>query len=210
MNAITTTLPQTVALALVSLSVIGIVVMWVVKLFSRRSTRQLFVSEQPLPNIFVGWLLLWMTSAVLLWSYPFPTAHELNPQRAIAPGMKPAPRPELAGGAEEGAGVGEEPGAELLVNNGCGGCHIVQGVEGMMGVVGPDLSGIGSLALERLEDSGYSGAATSADEYIEESILEPAIYVVVDYPAGVMPATFADSLSPEDLQTIVEYLTARE
>jgi mono/diheme cytochrome c family protein len=207
MNAITTTLPQTVALALVTLSIIAIVVMLVSQLFLRRDSRQLFVSELPLPNIFMGWLLLWMTSAVLLWSYPFPTAHGMNPVRAIPPGMKPAARPELAAGAEEGAGVADNPGAELLVNNGCGGCHLLQGVEGMVGLVGPELSAIGSVALERLEDSTYSGAATSAEEYIQESILKPEIYAVPDYPAGVMPATFTDSLSPDDLQTIVEFLS---
>lgn len=210
MNAITMTLPQTVALVLVGLSIIAIVVMLASQLFFRRESRQVFLSDQPLPNIFVGWLLLWMMSAVLLWSYPFPTAAGMNPQRVLPPGMEPAPRPELAAGAEEGVGAGEDAGAELMVNNGCGGCHIVQGVDGMVGVVGPELSALGSVALERLEDSAYGGAATSAEEYIQESILKPEIYVVPDYLAGVMPATFGDTLSPEDLQAIVEYLSGRQ
>jgi mono/diheme cytochrome c family protein len=207
MTAIGTTFTDTVGLALIGMSAILFVVI-AAQFFLRSESRQLFLSGQPLPNIFVGWLLLWMSSSALLLSYPFPTADEMNPIRVAPPGMELEVVVESEEGGEEGD-EGDNGAIDLMVSNGCGGCHKVEGVSAMQGMIGPELTTVGSVALERLEDSAYSGAATNASEYIEESILHPDVYVMADYPLGVMPATF-DSLPPEDLQTMVEYLTSRE
>jgi mono/diheme cytochrome c family protein len=203
MNAIATTFPETLGLVLATMSAVLFLVIVAAQLFLRSESRQLFLSGQPLPNIFVGWLFLWMSSAALLLIYPFPTAADMNPIRVAPPGMEL----EIVVEGEEGSEV-DDAAIDLMVSNGCGGCHLVEGVSAMQGMVGPELSAIGSVALERLEDSSYSGTATNAEEYIEESILEPDVYVTTDYPPSLMP-TF-DTLSPEDLQTMVEYLTLRE
>jgi nitrite reductase (NO-forming) len=78
-------------------------------------------------------------------------------------------------------------------------------------VIGPDLSNAGDLAQAHLEDSAYSGAAKSTEEYIRESIQNPDMFVSTACPtgpcmAGVMPSTLAQTLTVQELNTIVGYL----
>lgn len=87
---------------------------------------------------------------------------------------------------------------------GCGGCHRIAGVPGADGQVGPDLSDIGAVAGQRRD--GYS-----AREYLRESITAPDAFIAPDgtedeYPAGVMLQSFAESLSGNDIEAIVDYL----
>lgn len=89
---------------------------------------------------------------------------------------------------------------------GCGGCHTIPGIPGADGTVGPDLSQLGSVADSRRD--GYS-----AREYIRESIVDPDAFIAPDgteeeFPAGVMLKSFGESLSQEDLQTVVDYLAS--
>jgi len=94
---------------------------------------------------------------------------------------------------------------------GCGACHKIPGVPNAVGTIGPDLSKIGEMAASRIADSSYTGSATTGEEYIHESILEPEIFLVPDCPssacqAGLMPATFASTLSEGEISQIVGYL----
>ncbi len=57
----------------------------------------------------------------------------------------------------------------------CIACHIIPGVSGG-GAVGPDLTEIHNIAMERIESADYTGSATTAEEYIRESIYEPNAY----------------------------------
>jgi nitrite reductase (NO-forming)/hydroxylamine reductase len=120
--------------------------------------------------------------------------------------------------------VGEEPVTdpglyqwELALSafqkGGCAACHVIPGVPGAVGVLGPDLSTAGETAAERITRPDYSGAAATVEEYIEESIINPVIFITPDCPtgacqAGLMPPTFGDSLSAEELQAVVEYLAS--
>jgi len=171
---------------------------------------QIGISERPLPNILLGWVLLWVISALLLMIYPFPTRAGMNPQPVPPPHM--VAEADSSEGSEPESSVSAEdaPAVELLANNGCGGCHMIQGVKGMAGVVGPDLSQLGATAAQRLEDPAYSGAATTPEEYIHESIVQSDLFVVADYPASVMPPTFGDTISAEELDTIVNFLASRQ
>lgn len=114
-------------------------------------------------------------------------------------------------GGEEAAGGGEasleDRAIQIMVNNGCGGCHTIQGVAGMVGAVGPELTKIGSVAADRIADPNYAGEATTPEEYIHESIVNPNAYVVEGFPANVMPQNFSETLSEEDINTLVEYLS---
>jgi cytochrome c peroxidase len=88
---------------------------------------------------------------------------------------------------------------------GCGNCHVIPGVPGANGQVGPDLSDLGAEAAERR-------SGISAGEYIRESIEEPNAFIAPDCPSGdcppdVMLQAFAQTLSPEDLEAIVGYLS---
>lgn len=87
---------------------------------------------------------------------------------------------------------------------GCGGCHVIPGVPGADGEVGPDLSRLGAVAANRRKN-------LSTKAYIRESIIDPDAFIAPDgtedkYPGGVMLKSFAESLSKEDLIRIVDYL----
>ncbi|MEN9561826.1 MAG: nitrite reductase, copper-containing [Chloroflexota bacterium] len=95
----------------------------------------------------------------------------------------------------------------------CGSCHNIAGIPGAVGVVGPDLSDIGSVAEEHLADSAYTGTATNAEEYLHESIMDPNLFLAPKCPTGacapnVMPATLADSLTTDEINSIVSYLNS--
>jgi len=89
---------------------------------------------------------------------------------------------------------------------GCVACHAIKGVGGAGSTVGPHLYMTEAMAATRRPGD-------SAEAYIRESILDPNAFIMPNCPtgacpSGVMPQTFADTLSPEDLDTIVSYLAA--
>lgn len=88
----------------------------------------------------------------------------------------------------------------------CGNCHVVPRVPGADGNIGPDLSKLGAVAGTRRK--GYS-----AEQYIRESILRPDASIAPTCPdgtcpKGVMPQSFEKTLSKNDLELIVGYLSA--
>lgn len=122
-----------------------------------------------------------------------------------------ADRPAAGGEEEEAAagGVladGSEPMDKLFMKAGCPGCHTVPGIEGATGKVGPVLYE-GSNAPNRIKDPGYKGKAKSVREYVTESILDPSVYVVKDYPDNQMPKDFGVKLSAGAVNKIVDYLS---
>jgi len=82
------------------------------------------------------------------------------------------------------------PGAQVFANNGCGGCHVLAAANSG-GTTGPNL------------DEVLPG---QSEAEIEESIVEPNAKIAQGYPAGVMPETFGEKLSEEELKELVEYL----
>lgn len=94
----------------------------------------------------------------------------------------------------------------------CGSCHEIPGIPGAVGVVGPDLSDIGSLAEEQIADSAYTGAATNVEEYLHEAIADPNLFIAPECPTGacapnVMPATLSETLTEDEINGIVAYLS---
>jgi nitrite reductase (NO-forming) len=95
----------------------------------------------------------------------------------------------------------------------CGSCHNITGIPGAVGVVGPDLSDINAMAEEHLTDSAYTGTATNVEEFLHESIMDPNLFLTPKCPTGacapnVMPATLADSLTTDEIDSIVSYLNS--
>jgi mono/diheme cytochrome c family protein len=97
---------------------------------------------------------------------------------AGVPGATP---PKVAGG----------PGAQVFANNGCGGCHTLAAANSG-GQVGPNL------------DEVLSGQSSAM---IEESIVDPNAKIATGYPENVMPLNFEETLSPEELEDLVQYLS---
>ncbi|MCH7906618.1 MAG: cytochrome c, partial [Chloroflexi bacterium] len=61
------------------------------------------------------------------------------------------------------------------------------------------LSGVGTTADTRV-------AGLNADEYLTQSIKSPNAFVVPDFFADLMPATFGQTLSEQEIADIVAYL----
>lgn len=79
------------------------------------------------------------------------------------------------------------------------GCKTCHSLEPGVVIIGPSLAGIGNLAGSRVEGS-------SAEQYLEESILKPDAYLVDGYPAGVMPKTYTSQLTPEEVDSLVAFM----
>ncbi len=107
-----------------------------------------------------------------------------------------------AGPAEESTGEAllVATGEDLATTNGCFACHSSDGVDG----IGPTWSGL--LGKERVLVGGDS--VTADEAYLTESILNPGVAEVDGFPTGVMPATYADSLSTEDIGALIAYITS--
>lgn len=92
-----------------------------------------------------------------------------------------------------------------VVNKGtCNACHVIPGVDGAVGIVGPNLSNIGAEASTRIP--GYS-----AEQYLHESIVDPNAFIAPQCPfgsctPGAMPATLVQTLTPAEIQIMVDYL----
>ena len=101
--------------------------------------------------------------------------------------------------------TGDEPIAEIFTKAGCAVCHTVPGIPGADGRVGPPLQ-LGATGLLRLADPSYRGHAETVHQYVIESVLEPGLFVVPGYPAGMMPTWYGAKLSALALEKIATYL----
>jgi len=67
--------------------------------------------------------------------------------------------------------------------------------------IGPDLDGL-------VADAKKAGEPE--DAYIKQSIVDPNAVVVSGFQSGVMPTTFGKTLSPEELDALVAFLSGKE
>ena len=93
----------------------------------------------------------------------------------------------------------------------CGSCHTIAGIPNAVGVIAPDLSNVSAMADEHIKSDTYTGAATTAEEYIHESIIDPNLFISPTCPTGacapnVMPATMSETLTTDEINSIVTYL----
>lgn len=135
---------------------------------------------------FPKWMLIVM--GILLLSGALFFARQVLPARS-------APSPQQDTGAAT---------AQAFARGGCAACHTIPGVPGAAGLVGPNLSAIGS-------EAGNRASGLSAEDYIRQSILDPAAFIAPvcpngDCPANVMPPNLAERLTSNDLDLIVAYL----
>lgn len=103
-------------------------------------------------------------------------------------------------------GTADQDVLDAFAAGGCVACHAIKGVGGQGAIVGPFLFQTGALAATR-----RPGASAAA--YIEESIRNPDAFIMPNCPngacpSGVMPKTLGDTLSDEQISTIVSYLAA--
>jgi len=88
-----------------------------------------------------------------------------------------------------------ERGRQVYREKSCASCHQI-GTDGS--TAGPPLTHIATVAESRKP-------ATSPEDYIRESVLDPGAYVVPGFP-DTMPRGLARGLSQEDFDDLVRYL----
>ena len=77
------------------------------------------------------------------------------------------------------------------------------------GTFGPTHNGMGAIAAARIIAPDYTGAATTAAGYIEESLLQPEVYVVPDYAMTSHQMPVYAHLTAEQLTALVAFLAAQ-
>ena len=81
-------------------------------------------------------------------------------------------------------------GAQVFEDQGCGGCHTLEAA-GSTGTTGP------------VFDSVLKG---KDEDFIRTSIVDPNAEIEKGFPPNVMPQSYGDILSPEELDALVKYL----
>ncbi|MEZ4658926.1 MAG: cytochrome c [Caldilineaceae bacterium] len=91
---------------------------------------------------------------------------------------------------------------QLALTNGCGGCH---SLDPTVQQPGPSWAGVGDRAVIRAQAAGDAGPAA----YIYQSITAPNAFVVPNYASGIMPQTFGQQLSDQDIADLIVYLLSQ-
>ncbi|MGE3858028.1 MAG: c-type cytochrome, partial [Dehalococcoidia bacterium] len=107
-----------------------------------------------------------------------------------------------AGGGGTPAAGGSDPvalGKTQATANGCVACHTIDGKAS----VGPTWKGLAGKTGHELADGS---SVTVDDAYLKESITTPNAKVVKGFAANVMPATFGNTLKPEQIDQIIAYI----
>jgi cytochrome c oxidase subunit 2 len=99
-----------------------------------------------------------------------------------------------------GGGANAALGAKVFADSGCGGCHTFAKA-GSDGQVGPKLDDLSGAAQK---------AGESVGDYVRQSIVDPNAVVVSGYQPNVMPQTFGQSLSKDELDALVAYVSGGE
>ncbi len=103
----------------------------------------------------------------------------------------------LASASDPGKGKSPEQfGAVLYAKRGCSACHSIDGTKG----VGPSWKGIYGIQ----ENCGAGGMVAINEEYLRESMMEPAAKVVMGYQP-IMP-TFKGVLTDREVEAIIAYI----
>lgn len=89
-------------------------------------------------------------------------------------------------------------GPALALKNGCQGCHSMD-PNANPKPTGPTWFHLGDTAANRMP-------GTSPAMYIYTSITNPSAFVVPDYPDNIMPKTFAETLSKQDIADLIAYM----
>lgn len=91
----------------------------------------------------------------------------------------------------------------------CGFCHRFA-LAGTAGTFGPPHDGLRAIATLRVVADDYTGTAATAADYVRESIVSPAAYVVPGFVSGWsrMP-TYVD-LTEEEIEALIELLLYEE
>jgi nitric oxide reductase subunit C len=127
---------------------------------------------------------------------------DLSGAGALPPGARPV------SGSEDPIALGEA--LFRTASPACNACHsTAPGVN----LAGPTLADLVTRARQVIESPDYQGEADSVEAFIRESIVAPSAYLHPGamYSAGgvsFMPTNYADALSAEEIDHLVQYLAS--
>ena len=87
----------------------------------------------------------------------------------------------------------------------CGICHVLDSA-GTRGIFGPSHNDMNELAVSRLEDPAYFGAATDVYAYLYESIIEPEVFYVEGFALSPHRMPSYQHIPEEDLEALIVFL----
>lgn len=98
-----------------------------------------------------------------------------------------------------------ERGIEVYRANYCGSCHTLAAAN-TRGTFGPDHNDAASVAEEYIALDTYNGQAMTAERYIRESLLEPAVFYTPGYETTNHHMPAFTHLTPEDIDALIYLL----
>ncbi len=137
---------------------------------------------------------------------PTETATTAPPTPTPEPTVFPAAGTDITIDLPEG---NVDAGALLARSWECDQCHVTftHGPLFAASAIGPAVS---ERAASRIEDPGYTGTATTAEEYLVESILLPEVYVIEHYEEDPMPDDYDERLTAQDVADLLAWLSTFE
>ncbi len=132
-------------------------------------------------------------SAILRLYQPEPYVAAPAPTPAPVADSAPGELPKTAAGLPAGNAA---RGKTLFASNACSSCHAIAKDQVL---VGPSLYGIWNTAATR-------EPGVAARDYVFESILTPNKFVANGFAQGLMPASFAQSLTTQQLADLIAYM----
>lgn len=112
-------------------------------------------------------------------------------------------------------GSGSDPRAlgEKLFNSAVPSCNACHSIAPGVTMAGPSMAGLLGRAEDIIASDDYTGEATDVEGYIRESIVSPSAHLIPGsmFSAGgvsFMPTTYPESLTEEQIDHLVAYLTS--
>lgn len=114
---------------------------------------------------------------------------------------EPAADSGASGAVAEGGDVaaGKELYEKQTLDDGTLGCAACHSLEADVVIVGPSHAGLAARAGNYVEGQ-------SAEEYLRESIVEPNAHLVEGFSEGVMPITYRDEFTDQQIEDLVAYM----
>ena len=115
--------------------------------------------------------------------------------------------PASGGAAQGNASNGDKLFHSATIgNNNAPGCATCHATEAGKTLVGPSLANVSTTAADIIKGSDYHGKAKTAEEYIQESIVDPNAYVVKGFSPGIMYQNYGKDLSAQQISDLVAYV----
>lgn len=132
---------------------------------------------------------------------PTPTSRPTQTHR-----QTPTPQPEATPSVDAKLLAA---GKAIYLASYCGVCHTLAAAQ-TTGIFGPSHDHIGHTARQRIADPTYQGAATTASDYLRESIVAPSTYFAPGAMNGRHPMPSYAHLSDADLDALVYFLLQQQ